>query len=126
MSKTILIVDDSSTVLMSVESMLTRLGFTVETARDGTEAEAKINGGLRANLVITDINMPRMNGIELIGKIRSNSSYRFTPVLVLTTEQEQGKRDEARAKGATGYLVKPVTGEQLKTVIKQVLPGSIA
>ena len=67
--------------------------------------------------------MPKMDGIELIGRIRAMPAFRFTPVLVLTTEQEQGKRNEAPAKGATGYLVKPVTGDQLKSVISQVLPG---
>ncbi len=125
MAKKILIVDDSSTVLMSVESMLTKLGFDVDKARDGTEAQQRLQSGAKVDLIITDINMPKMNGIELIGHIRTMASYRFTPVLVLTTEQEQAKRNEARAKGATGYLVKPVTGEQLKSVISQVLPGSI-
>ncbi|ENM5832634.1 response regulator [Vibrio metoecus] len=126
MSKSILIVDDSSTVLMSVDAMLSKLGFQVEKAKDGIEAETKLKGGLKVNLIITDINMPRMDGIELISKIRAIASYRFTPILVLTTEQEQAKRNEARSKGATGYLVKPVTGEQLKAVIQQVLPGSIS
>lgn len=126
MTKKILIVDDSTTVLMSVESMLTKLGFSVDKAKDGTEAEARLQTGAKVDLIITDINMPKMNGIELIGKVRTMGSYRFTPILVLTTEQEQTKRNEARAKGATGYLVKPVTGDQLKSVIGQVLPGSIA
>ncbi|EKF9470989.1 response regulator [Vibrio cholerae] len=124
MSKSILIVDDSSTVLMSVDAMLSKLGFQVEKAKDGVEAETRLKGGLKVNLIITDINMPRMDGIELISKIRAIASYRFTPILVLTTEQ--AKRNEARAKGATGYLVKPVTGDQLKAVIQQVLPGSIS
>jgi two-component system chemotaxis response regulator CheY len=123
MTKTVLIVDDSSTVLMSVESMLKRLGLNVEKAQDGVDAETKLNAGFKPDLIITDINMPKMDGIQLIGKIRGMPALRFTPVLVLTTEQEQGKRNEARAKGATGYLVKPVTGDQLKGVINQVLPG---
>ncbi|MCA2017694.1 response regulator [Vibrio tritonius] len=126
MAKTVFIIDDSTTVLMSVESILTRLGFNVEKARDGEEALSKLNSGLRPNLIITDINMPRMDGITFIGNARTLGACRFTPILVLTTEQEQQKRNEARAKGATGYLVKPVAAEQLKAVINQVLPGSIA
>ncbi len=68
MSKSILIVDDSSTVLMSVDAMLSKLGFQVEKAKDGVEAETRLKGGLKVNLIITDINMPRMDGIELISK----------------------------------------------------------
>lgn len=124
MSKTILIVDDSATMLMSVKSNLEIAGFAVETAEDGAKALAKLAGGLKPDLIITDINMPNMNGIELIQKARGISACRFTPILVLTTESQQERRDEAKKLGATGWLVKPVGGADLLKIIKQVLPGA--
>lgn len=120
--KTILIVDDSATVIMSVKSSLELAGFKVETARDGQLALDKLTTGFKPDLMITDINMPRMDGIELIGKARK--LLRFTPILALTTESQQAKRDEAKRLGATGWLVKPVSGADLVKVIKQVLPGA--
>ncbi len=120
--KTIFIIDDSATMLMSVKSTLEIAGFKVETAADGEQAMAKINKGLKPDLVITDINMPKMDGIELIRQARK--VLRFTPILTLTTESQQAKRDEAKKLGASGWLVKPVAGADLVKVIKQVLPGA--
>jgi two-component system chemotaxis response regulator CheY len=82
----------------------------------------KLKSGLKPDLIITDINMPNMNGIEFIKKART--ILRFTPILALTTESQQGKRDEAKQSGATGWLVKPVGGQDLIKVIKQVVPGA--
>lgn len=124
MSKTVLIVDDSATMLMSVKSNLEVSGFKVETAEDGVKALAKLKGGLKPDLLITDINMPNMDGIQLIQNVRALPGFRFMPILVLTTESQQGKRDEAKKLGATGWLVKPVGGSDLLKVIKQVLPGA--
>ncbi len=120
--KTILIVDDSATIIMSVKSSLELAGFKVQTANDGQMALDKLKAGLKPDLMITDINMPRMDGIELIGQARK--LLRFTPILALTTESQQAKRDEAKRLGATGWLVKPVSGADLVKVIKQVLPGA--
>lgn len=122
--KTIAVVDDSSTILMSVKGILDKSGFGVETASDGQEALDKFKGGLKPDLVITDINMPRMNGIELIGAARKLPGFRFLPILVLTTVSQQAMRDKAKAEGATGWLVKPVASQDLLNVIKQVLPGA--
>jgi two-component system chemotaxis response regulator CheY len=122
MAKTILIVDDSATILMSVQQTLEMAGFKVETARDGLEAFNKIKSGMKPDLIITDINMPNMNGLELIKNARS--ILRFTPILALTTESQATKRDEAKKIGATGWLVKPVAGPDLLKVVKQVLPGA--
>lgn len=122
MAKTILIADDSAVMLMSVKQTLTMAGFKVETAKDGQEALDKIKKGLKPDLLITDINMPRMNGIELIKNARP--ILRFTPMLALTTESNATKRNEAKKLGATGWLVKPVSGPDLLKVVKQVLPGS--
>jgi two-component system chemotaxis response regulator CheY len=120
----ILLVDDSTTLLLSMAGVLAKAGFQVEQARDGREALTKLQGGAKPNLLITDINMPNMNGIELIREARKLASMRFTPILVLTTESQQQKRDEAKALGATGWMVKPVPPDDLLKVIKQVAPAA--
>ncbi|WP_300432745.1 response regulator [Thalassolituus sp.] len=123
MSKTIFVVDDSATMLMSVRASLEMNGFKVETASDGVQALDKLNS-MSPDLIITDINMPRMGGMELIQALRAMSKFRFTPILTLTTESESGKRDQAKQLGATGWLVKPVPAGDLVRIIKQVLPGA--
>ena len=124
MGKTILIVDDSATMIMSVKSTLQMNGFTVETAGDGLQALSRLKAGIKPDLIITDVNMPNMDGLELIRNVRSLPGFRFTPILTLTTESQATKRDEAKKLGATGWLVKPVAGTDLIKVIKQVLPGA--
>lgn len=124
MSKSILLVDDSVTMLMSLRGSLEMAGgLTVETASDGLQALKRLRSGPRPDLIITDINMPNMDGLELIRQARQLPGLRFTPLLVLTTESQQTRRDEAKALGATGWLVKPVATAALLQVIKQVLPG---
>ncbi|GKQ56203.1 response regulator (plasmid) [Sphaerotilus sulfidivorans] len=120
--KHVFLVDDSATMLMSLKGTLEMSGFKVDTAGDGQAALDRIKTGLKPDLIITDINMPRMDGIQLIREARK--LLRFTPILALTTESQQGKRDEAKKNGATGWLVKPVGGSDLVKVIKQVLPGA--
>ena len=121
---TVLLVDDSATILMSLKAVLGKAGFQVETATRGQAALDQIRGGLRPNLIISDINMPQMDGIAFVREVRKSPSTRFTPILMLTTETEQAKRHEAKAAGATGWLVKPVPPDQLLGVIKQVIPGA--
>jgi two-component system, chemotaxis family, chemotaxis protein CheY len=123
-AKTILIVDDSATMLMSVKSNLEIAGFKVETAEDGLKAVAKLKGGIKPDLIITDINMPHMGGMELIKNVRAMPAFRFTPILTLTTESQADKREQGKKLGATGWLVKPVGGADLLRIIKQVLPGA--
>ena len=120
--KTIFLVDDSATMVMSLKISLEISGFKVETAADGELAMGKINKGLKPDLIITDINMPKMDGIEFIRNARK--ILRFTPILTLTTESQQAKRDEAKKLGASGWLVKPIGGADLVKVIKQLLPGA--
>lgn len=122
MPKTIFLIDDSSVMLSSLKQTLEISGFKVETARDGLEGFNRVKAGLKPDLIITDINMPNMNGVEFIRNARS--ILRFTPILVLTTENQTARRDEAKKLGATGWLVKPVSGSDLLKVIKQVLPGT--
>lgn len=121
MNKTILLVDDSATMLMSLRNTLQISGLDVETASDGGAALEKLRGGLKPALIITDINMPNVDGLELIRE--SRKLLRFTPILALTTESQQHKRDDAKRNGATGWLVKPVGGNELLQVIRQVVPG---
>jgi two-component system chemotaxis response regulator CheY len=124
MAKTILIVDDSATMLMSLKSILSMAGYEVESATNGQLALDKLQGGLKPNLIVTDINMPVMGGLELIGKVRALAGCKFFPILTLTTESDTAKRDEGRRLGATGWLVKPIAGPDLLKVIKQILPGA--
>jgi two-component system chemotaxis response regulator CheY len=118
--KKILLVDDSATMLMSLKSSLEIAGFEVEAAGDGEQAMSKIKSGKRPDLVITDINMPKMDGLELIRQARQ--VMRFVPILALTTESQQARRDEAKRNGASGWLVKPVAAAELVRVIRQLLP----
>jgi two-component system chemotaxis response regulator CheY len=124
MSKTIMIVDDSATMLMSVRNNLEIAGFKVESATDGVKALAKLKAGVKPDLLITDINMPNMGGMELIKNVRLLPGFRFTPILTLTTESQPEQRQEGKKLGATGWLVKPVGGVELLKIIKQVLPGA--
>lgn len=124
MSKTIMIIDDSATMLMSLRNTLQIAGFSVVSASDGVQALEQLKKAPKPDLIITDINMPNMGGIEFIGKARATAGFRFTPILALTTESQQARRDEAKKLGATGWLVKPVQGGDLVKVIKQVLPGA--
>jgi two-component system chemotaxis response regulator CheY len=124
MAKTVLVVDDSVTMVLSLKTTLALNGFEVETAGNGQEALNKLNSGVRPNLILTDINMPVMGGMELIRSVRALPGLKFVPILTLTTESEAGKRDEGKRAGATGWLVKPVSGNDLIAVIRKVLPGA--
>lgn len=124
MAKTIMIVDDSALMRTSVQANLEMGGYKVLAAGDGVQALTQLKGGQKPDLIISDINMPNMGGLEFIRNLRTLPSFRFTPVLVLTTESQQEKKDDAKKNGATGWLVKPVAGPDLIKVIKQVLPGA--
>jgi two-component system chemotaxis response regulator CheY len=124
MAKVIMIVDDSVTMLMSLKNSLEIGGFKVLSASDGLDALEQLKTSVKPDLIITDINMPNMGGIELIGKVRALPGFRFMPILALTTESQQARRDEAKKLGATGWLVKPVGGADLINIIKQVVPGA--
>lgn len=119
--KTVFCVDDSSTVLLSLSAILSKAGYGVEKAASGEEALTKLQGGVKPDLIITDLNMPGMNGIELIKKVRALPAFKFVPILFLTTESQQEKRAEAKAAGASGWLVKPVNGDELLNTIKLVV-----
>jgi two-component system chemotaxis response regulator CheY len=119
-----MVVDDSATMRLSLKANLEVGGYKVEFAGDGLLALAQLKSGVKPDLIISDINMPNMGGLEFIRNVRGLAGFRFTPILVLTTESQQEKKDEAKKNGATGWLVKPVSGPDLIKVIKQVLPGA--
>jgi two-component system, chemotaxis family, chemotaxis protein CheY len=119
--QTILLVDDSTTILLSISSILGKAGYAVEKASNAEEALKKFNAGIKLNLLITDLNMPGMNGIELIREVRKLPAYKFLPILFLTTESQQAKKLEAKAAGASGWIVKPATADELLSTIKLVI-----
>mgnify|MGYP001591444597 CR=1 FL=1 len=123
MSQTVLIVDDSVTMRDMVAFTLTGAGFQVVQAGDGKEAVGKLTNGSKPDLVVTDLNMPGMDGISLIREIRKMPTLKFTPILMLTTESSDDKKAEGRAAGATGWIVKPFNPEQFLKVLKKVLPA---
>ena len=121
MGRRILTVDDSKTMRDMVTFTLKQAGFDVFEACDGQDALDKLKSD-SADVVITDINMPNMNGVELVKNLRANPDYRSTPILVLTTESEKGKKEEGKAAGATGWIVKPFDPEKLVSVVQKVCP----
>lgn len=120
--KPVMLVDDSPTMLASMASVLGQAGQLVERAASAEDALAKLKASPPLRAMITDYHMPGMNGAALVREMRKLPAYRFLPILVLTTESEQSRRDEARAAGATGWLVKPVAPDKLIEVLRQVAP----
>ena len=120
MAKTILIVDDSNSIRESISFLLIESGFNVYKAIDGVDA-LKFLDGKKIDLIITDLHMPNMNGIELIKKVRITGQYKRIPILLLTTETLQEKKLEAKKAGATGWLNKPFEKEKLFKVVNKVL-----
>lgn len=124
MNKTILIVDDSATVRVAVKMALKK-EYDILEGKNGKDAlavaEKHFAGGNRINLIITDINMPIMGGIEFIKEIKQNRNAKFTPILVLTTESQDSMKMEGKKAGATGWLVKPFKPEQLQGIVKKVI-----
>ncbi len=120
MAKCIMTVDDSVSVRQMVSFTLKNAGYDVVEASDGKDALGKLNGS-GVNMIITDLNMPNLDGIGLIRAVRSNDAYKFVPIVMLTTESQDSKKQEGKSAGATGWIVKPFKPEQLLGVIKKVL-----
>jgi two-component system chemotaxis response regulator CheY len=119
MAKVILTVDDSASVRQMVRFTLSDAGYTVIEAVDGNDALAKLTQPV--NLVITDLNMPNLDGIGLIRKIRANPACKGLPIIMLTTESQDARKQEGKAAGATGWMVKPFSIPQILAVVKKVL-----
>ncbi|HVN72462.1 MAG TPA: response regulator [Desulfomonilia bacterium] len=120
MSKTILCVDDSASIRQLITFTLQKEGYDLVEAVDGRDALEKVKAK-PVGMVITDLNMPNMDGIELIRALRSDPEFKFTPIIMLTTESSTTKKDAGREAGATGWIVKPFKPEQLVAVIKRLL-----
>jgi two-component system, chemotaxis family, chemotaxis protein CheY len=120
MGKTILIVDDSIAVRQSTRFTLEQAGYSVHEAADGLEALTALDAK-GADLVITDVNMPNMDGITLVSKIRGRGDGKFKPILVLTTESQGPVVQRGKDAGATGWIVKPYTADKLIDTIRRVL-----
>lgn len=116
----ILAVDDSASMRQMVAFALRSAGWEVEEAEDGVVALEKAKGA-KFNCVVADVNMPNMDGITLIKHLRELPDYKFTPMLMLTTEAGADKKAEGKAAGATGWLVKPFNPDQLVATVKKVL-----
>lgn len=121
MTKTILVVDDSPTMRRMVGDTLRGAGFAVIEGKDGEDALRRL-AGQTAHLVVTDFNMPVMNGAALVGRLRAMAEYRFTPILVLTTEAGDDRKNEGRVAGATGWMVKPFDPDRLVQVVRRLVP----
>lgn len=121
MKRTILIVDDSESVREMLTYSLQDAGYQIIAGVDGEDALKYFQENKKINLVITDLHMPKLDGIGFIKKVRVLDNYRYVPILFLTTESQGAKKEEAKKAGATGWLVKPFEGEKLLTVIKKVL-----
>lgn len=122
MAKKILIIDDSSSLRSVVNTALSSAGYTVVEACDGKDALSKLNGD-KYNLIISDVNMPNMDGISFVKAMKQNASYKFTPVIMLTTESQEGKMQEGKDAGVKAWVVKPFKPDMmLDAVAKLCLP----
>ena len=120
MGKKILVIDDSASIRKSISYVLNQEGFSVTEAEDGVDGLTKA-GRDTFDLIVTDINMPNLDGIGFIRKVRENITYKFTPIIVLTTESQESKMQEGKAAGATGWIVKPFSADKLIAVVKKVI-----
>ena len=121
MTKLILTVDDSKTIRDMVSFTLKEAGFDVMEAEDGQKALDAVSSK-KPDIIITDLNMPNMDGLTLIQKLREMEAFKTTPILMLTTEQGDDKKGKGRSVGATGWIVKPFDPEKLIQVINKVCP----
>ena len=118
--KTSLSVDDSASLRQMVVFVLRGGGYEVIEATDGVDALDKLCGQ-EVNLILTDINMPKMDGLEFTRQVRAMPQYQFVPIVLLTTESHADKKQEGKAAGATAWIVKPFSADQLLAVVKKVM-----
>lgn len=123
MAKNILIVDDSSSLRTVVRMALNRAGYEVSEAADGVEALALLDKPAKVHLIVSDVNMPNMDGITFVTKVKQHPKHKFIPVIMLTTEGEEARKNQGRLAGAKAWMVKPFNPPQLlDAVSKLVLP----
>lgn len=122
MAKTIMVVDDSASLRQVVGIALKGAGYDVVEGCDGRDALTKLDGR-KVHLIISDVNMPNMDGISFVKEVKQMANYKFTPIIMLTTESQEGKKQEGQAAGAKAWVVKPFKPEQmLNAVSKLCLP----
>jgi len=120
MGKLIMTADDSASVRQMVAFTLKQNGYEVVEAVDGQDALSKLSVK-KVDMLLTDLNMPKLDGIGLIKGVRAGSLNKFIPIVMLTTESQDAKKAEGKTAGATGWIVKPFKPEQLLAVVKKVL-----
>ncbi len=120
MGKKILVVDDSAVIRQVEESVLGKAGYDIVSATGGRDGLAKLEVG-SFNLILTDLNMPDLDGVSLIKQVRAGTKHRLTPIVMITTESKDTKKQEGKSAGATAWMVKPFTPEQLLSVVKRII-----
>ena len=120
MAKTILIVDDSSSLCTVVRIALTRAGYDVLEAADGVLALKALDAAPKVHLIVCDVNMPNMDGITFVKEVKKLANYKFTPIIMLTTESQESKKAEGQAAGAKAWVVKPFQPEQLLGAVQKL------
>lgn len=121
MAKTILIVDDSSSLRAVVKIALVRAGYEVLEAADGQIALDVLKSTPKVNLIVSDVNMPNLNGIQLVQKVKQDSRHKFTPVIMLTTEGDKERMEQGRTAGAKAWIVKPFNPPQLLDAVSKLI-----
>jgi two-component system chemotaxis response regulator CheY len=119
MAKTIMVVDDSMSIRQVVSLALKQAGYDVIEGIDGKDALAKLTGQ-KVNLIISDVNMPNMDGITFVRELKTRPAYKFTPVLMLTTESQEDKKEQGKAAGARAWMVKPFKPEALLAAVQKL------
>lgn len=120
MSKTIMIVDDSPSLRQVVTIALKGAGYDVIEACDGSDAIGKLDGK-KINLIISDVNMPKMNGIEMVKEIKQMSNYKFTPIIMLTTESQDQMKEQGKQAGVKAWVVKPFKPDQMLDAVSKLI-----
>lgn len=121
MARVIMTVDDSTTVRQMVSFTLSDAGYQIVEACDGKDALSKLGDSATIDMLITDLNMPNLDGIELIKNVRTQPRHKFVPILMLTTESQETKKQQGKAAGASGWIVKPFSATQLVDVVRKLL-----
>jgi len=121
MPKTILIVDDSSSLRTVVRMALNRAGYNVLEASDGVEAMTALEKAAKVHLIVSDVNMPNMDGISFVSQIKRHPRHKFVPVVMLTTEGQDAKKEQGRAAGAKAWILKPFNPPQLLDAVSKLV-----
>jgi len=119
-SKTVMVIDDSGSFRTVVKLALQKAGYTVMEAGDGKEALAKLDGSVKVNLIVCDVNMPNMDGLSFLRHVKDSPAHRFTPVIMLTTESQEAKKAEGKAAGARAWITKPFQPSQLVDAVNRL------